>query len=184
MASWTHALTGFDAHRLRHLNRAPGFPPFVDEHRALIAAPRERVWEAVRAYGEALARDRGGPLPLLLGTEPRAGFAVSRREPRRCLDLEGRHRFSRYRLTFELRDGAGGATEVVARTFAEFPGRRGRAYRALVIGSGGHAVAVRGMLRSIGKSSRTTGAFAPVADGRASLPPSGVEDSRDRFKRR
>ena len=61
--------------------------------------------------------------------------------------------FSRYLLVFELADAGDGSTEVSARTFADFPGVRGRVYQTLVIGSHAHVLAVRGMLRSIGQSS-------------------------------
>jgi hypothetical protein len=43
----------------------------------------------------------------------------------------------------------GGGTRVTAQTWAAFPGIRGRLYRAMVIGSGGHRVVVRRMLRNI-----------------------------------
>jgi hypothetical protein len=64
------------------------------------------------------------------------------------LRLEGRHRFSRYALTFRLRE-AGNATTVTAESRAEFPGMAGTAYRALVVGTGGHVVAVRRLLARI-----------------------------------
>ncbi|THV23546.1 hypothetical protein [Glycomyces paridis] len=128
-------------------------PAFVDEHRRVVAAPRGRVWEALHEYGGVLARDRDGLLFRLLGTEPHAGFAVSAAVPGERLVLQGRHRFSRYRLVFALSDAPGG-TEVAARTYADFPGPQGFVYRTLVVGSRGHAVAVRGMLRSIDRASR------------------------------
>jgi hypothetical protein len=40
---------------------------------------------------------------------------------------------------------------VWARTWAEFPGPAGAAYRALVIGSGGHRLVVRRMLRRVAR---------------------------------
>ncbi|WP_197034590.1 hypothetical protein [Glycomyces sp. NRRL B-16210] len=131
-------------------------PRFIDEHRITIGAPRDRVWTALRDYCETtLMKDRGGPLPLLLGTEPRAGFAVSREVRGRRLDLTGRHRFSRYRLVFEIRDSeAQDGTELIARTFADFPGPQGFVYKTLVIRTGGHALTVRRMLQSIGRASR------------------------------
>ncbi len=67
--------------------------------------------------------------------------------------LTGRHRFSRYRLEFELGDLANGETVLSARTYAAFPGIAGQVYRALVIGSRAHVVAVQGILRSIRRSS-------------------------------
>lgn len=129
-------------------------PRFVDEHRITIGAPRERVWAATRDYClHELVKDRGNPLLRLLGTDPRTGFAIAAEAEGKWLELEGRHRFSRYRLHFEL-DGLGeGTTGLAALTYADFPGLRGRVYRALVIGSGGHKIAVRGMLRSIGRAS-------------------------------
>lgn len=129
-------------------------PRFVDEHRITIGAPRDRVWAALRAYcARSLLKDRANPLLGVLGTEPRAGFAVAREADGERLDLAGRHRFARYRLVFELRDAGEGGTEVTARTLADFPGVTGFAYRALVIGSRAHVVAVRGMLRSIDRES-------------------------------
>jgi hypothetical protein len=69
------------------------------------------------------------------------------------LGLSGRHRFSRYLLVFQLADAGDGTTAVSARTFADFPGVHGRVYQTLVIGSRAHVLAVRSMLRSIGRSS-------------------------------
>ena len=136
------------------MSREEGLPRFVDEHRIRIAAPRDRVWGALRRYVDAsLANERDNPLVRLLGTEPRSGFAVSREVPGTQLGLSGCHRFSRYLLVFELADASEGTTEVSARTFADFPGVRGRVYQTLVIGSRAHVLAVRRMLRSIGRSS-------------------------------
>ncbi len=101
-------------------------PRFVDEHRIRIAAPRDRVWGALRRYVDAsLAKERDNPLIRLLGTEPRSGFAVSREVPVTQLGLSGRHRFSRYLLVFELGDAGDEKTAVSARTFADFPGVHG-----------------------------------------------------------
>jgi hypothetical protein len=88
----------------------------------------------------------------VLGTEPRAGFEIAERTPDVRLSLVGRHRFSRYLLAFELADAPGGSTQLRAQTYAAFPGVRGRVYRALVIGSRGHAIATNGMLRSVRRS--------------------------------
>jgi hypothetical protein len=80
--------------------------------------------------------------------ETLAGFHVARVDPPRELALEGRHRFSRYRLSFEI-EPRGRGTRIRAVTHAEFPGVRGRLYRALVVGSGGHRILTRRVLKSI-----------------------------------
>lgn len=124
--------------------------PFVDEHAITSTASPDEVWVALRSYVDALLRSAGrNPLGRVLGTEPRSGFEVVRAvEPER-LDLAGRHRFSRYRLSFTLDAVATGGTLLHATTYAAFPGLRGRAYRALVIGTGAHALVTRRMLRQV-----------------------------------
>ena len=53
-------------------------------------------------------------------------------------------------LTFELTDAAEAATHLRAQTCAVFPGARGQAYRALVIGTRAHtAAATTHILRSV-----------------------------------
>jgi hypothetical protein len=72
------------------------------------------------------------------------GFRVVEAEPGRRLVLGGRHRFSRYTLTFVIEDGF-----LRAQTHAAFPGVLGRLYRAAVIGSGAHRVVTRRLLRQV-----------------------------------
>jgi len=134
--------------------------PLVDEHRIGVRATPGVVWSCL---GRSLPGQTGGGSPVLrlLGTEPsratgdplRAGsaiqgFAVVEAVPGERLVLAGRHRFSIYRLVFELH-GRDGVVELVARSEALFPGVHGRLYRALVIGTGGHRVVVRRWLRAI-----------------------------------
>jgi hypothetical protein len=130
--------------------------PYVDEHRIEIAAPRDLVWTALRRYADSSLR-LAGPMRLLLRAEPPAGFAVAREVPNRHLALAGRHRFSRYLLAFDLADGADGTTVLSARSHAAFPGPHGRAYRALVIGTRGHVVAVKHILRGVRRASLERG---------------------------
>ena len=133
-----------------------GEPAFVDEHHVLVAAPRAVVWRALRRYADSsLLGTHPVPLTRLLGTEPPSGFGVAEEVPNEQLRLAGRHRFSRYQLVFELSDDADATTLLSARTFADFLGLHGRVYRALVIGSGAHVLAVRHMLRSVRSSSAT-----------------------------
>ena len=64
------------------------------------------------------------------------------------LRLEGRHRFSRYALDFELIAVTRG-TRLSATTLAAFPGVPGTLYRTLVIGTRGHVLVVRRLLHSV-----------------------------------
>ena len=126
--------------------------PNVDTHTVEVAAPRTVAWQALQGFAERSLLGSGGVLHRVLGTDPSAGFEVATSEPQDRLELAGRHRFSRYMLAFQLSDGAAGTTRIAAETYAEFPGIHGRAYRALVIGTGLHVVATRQMLRAIQRS--------------------------------
>lgn len=135
--------------------------PYVDEHAIIISASRERTWVALlrvvevsfsvsgatqftRALGCEDAQ-RAGPRPLAEGsTFP--GFHVASAEERKRLVLAGRHRFSSYALIFRIEELGGDRTQLRAETRAEFPGARGRVYRALVIGTDGHILVTRGLL--------------------------------------
>ena len=125
--------------------------PYVDEHAVDVRESRDVLWTAVEEYATGLGFGRHNPIPMVLGTEPRAGFQVAESVPGERLALEGRHRFSRYRLVFELGPLTAGSIKLSAKTYAEFPGLRGRAYRALVIGSHGHAVLTSQMVKSIAR---------------------------------
>jgi hypothetical protein len=135
--------------------------PFIDEHQVLVSAPAPAVW---RALATALGRSRPGgaqALAGLLAAQPRRasgmlfdegaavpGFSVAEAVPGKSVRLTGRHRFSRYALSFTLAAGPAGTT-LSARTHARFPGLHGRLYRALVIGSGAHRVVTTRLLRAI-----------------------------------
>lgn len=141
-----------------HEREADGLP-YLDEHTISIAASREVVWSALQRHVAAslFLGDRS-PLVLLLGTEPRAGFEVSESSRPDRLILAGRHRFSRYRLAFELGRGPGGTTQLRARSYAAFPRVHGRVYRALVIDTRLHVLATNRILRSVRRLS-----MAPAA---------------------
>ena len=138
--------------------------PYIDEHSTIIEADAQIIWSALtrtvedsfagtvqalitRALGCADSAN-GGPRPLAQGsTLP--GFSVSAAIPGDELSLDGRHRFSRYSLRFHIEKLDRDRFRLRAETRAAFPGALGRGYRALVIGSGGHVLVVRGMLANI-----------------------------------
>lgn len=107
--------------------------PYVDTHTSLVAAQPDAVW---RALGEAFERP---------------WFQVVTAIPGKELALAGSHPFSTYALIFHLEEADAGCTRIRAETRAEFPGPAGRLYRLLVIGSRGHALMVRRMLRKAGE---------------------------------
>jgi hypothetical protein len=123
--------------------------PLIDEHGVQVRAPLARTWDAVtKLAGRLTERPAPRSFAALLQLEPAAGFAITSSSAPERIALVGHHRFARYELAFELHP-SGESVEVRARTSAEFPGAAGRLYRMLVIGSGGHSIAVRAMLRRI-----------------------------------
>ena len=122
--------------------------PHIDDHELLIDAPVDVVYAVLREYVDGIGAKEAWVLARLLGTDPPSGFEVVEEVPDRLVRLAGRHRFSRYQLLFELDDVAGG-TVLRARSYGEFPGLHGRAYRAAVIGTRGHVLATRFMLKQI-----------------------------------
>jgi hypothetical protein len=70
--------------------------PYIDEHDISIGVPPDRAWAALEGVVADDLRAWGrSPLTLVLGTEPRAGFAIVRSAAGERLVLRGRHRFSR-----------------------------------------------------------------------------------------
>lgn len=130
--------------------------PFLDTHTVSVALGPEAVWEAVVRYADQLGFGRFHPVPVVLGTVPRSGFAPRVEEPGRRLALEGRHRFSRYRLVLEVEPRTTERTTLLhAHSYAVFPGITGKAYRALVVGTRLHVVATRAVLHSLRRSAGT-----------------------------
>jgi SnoaL-like domain len=134
--------------------------PSVDEHGAEIAADPDQVWEALAAVlprvfatrrstrlakllGDAVTEAQGEPT-VIGSTLP--GFVVSRSIRPSVLALLGQHRFSRYALVFRIDQLGIGRSRLRAETRAEFPGLKGKLYRALVIGTRGHLLVVRRIL--------------------------------------
>jgi hypothetical protein len=140
--------------------------PFVDEHYIQIAATPELVWDSLihvvdgmgagrsaprisRALGCAQTEINGGGAGDVGATLP--GFMVTRAIKPAVLALMGQHRYSRYALIFRILLKPSGLVLLSAQTRAEFPGRTGRAYRSLVIGTRGHVVATTSILRAVRK---------------------------------
>lgn len=125
--------------------------PYVDEHAQALRVGVKPAFDAVAAVARTLAER---PLPRLIarvwGTRPETGFAVAEFVPTERVVLRGSHRFSTYELAF-LVDQTPQGTTVRARTSAVFPRVHGKFYRLVVIGSRGHALAVRMMLRRIAR---------------------------------
>lgn len=138
--------------------------PFVDEHSISIDASAETIWDALletlghgfsstppgRVAVRALecAPDRNSGKPGRIGsTIP--GFIVTRAIPPAVLALMGEHRYSRYALVFRITEREDAPALLSAETRAEFPGGRGTAYRLLVVGSRGHVLATRSLLRAV-----------------------------------
>ena len=138
--------------------------PHVDEHSTTIDSDPGATWGALLRAAEAmvsggpaprLARllgcadvDASGPRPLAVGSAV-PGFHVAVAEPPRELALVGRHRFSDYALILRIDDLGDGRTRLRAETRAEFPGLKGRAYRAMVIGTRGHVLVTRRILGAV-----------------------------------
>ncbi|MFE3290841.1 hypothetical protein [Rhodococcus sp. NPDC059234] len=113
--------------------------PYIDEHARSIDANRDRAWTALL---RVMCKDPNDP------SAPR-GFRLDSADAPARLALSGWHWFSRYALIFELDEEDPSHTRIRAQSWAEFPGLHGRIYRALVIGSGGHQVVVRRLLRQV-----------------------------------
>ncbi|MGC9540999.1 hypothetical protein [Streptomyces sp. UG1] len=106
--------------------------PFIDEHTTTVETNAAAVWRELDA--------------MMHGAR---GFHVAVSAPGHELALVGRHPFSTYALIFHLEEATPGHTRLRAETRARFPGRAGAVYRRLVIGTGGHALVVRHMLRKV-----------------------------------
>lgn len=137
--------------------------PYVDRHTVTVDAGARATWDALLEVERGMGRGRPGrPLSRALGalhTEAGGeagevgstipGFVVARSVAPAVLALLGQHRFSRYALIFRIVEHLDGSTELSAETRAEFPGAKGKAYWALVIGTRGHVLATRGILSAV-----------------------------------
>ncbi|BBY39306.1 hypothetical protein MMAN_34400 [Mycobacterium mantenii] len=114
--------------------------PYIDEHAITIDATRDDTWSALL---RVMCRDPHDPSPVPFG------FVLDEARPPERFALKGRHPFAVYRWVFELDALDSARTRLRAATWADFPGLHGKAYRALVIGTGGHRVVVRRTLKRV-----------------------------------
>jgi hypothetical protein len=137
--------------------------PHVDEHGLLVLAQSGEVWKAlVPVIGGAFSRgpaaraaralgcaqtESSGPPDVIGSTMP--GFMVVRVIEPAALALQGSHRFARYGLIFSLEPTRDERTLLRAETRADFPGLKGSAYRALVVGTRVHVAVVNRILRAV-----------------------------------
>ena len=128
--------------------------PYIDEHAITVDADREKTWSALL---RVMCRDPRDPSTVL------TGFALDEARAPERFALKGRHPIADYRWVFEL-DNAAAGTRVRSATWAAFPGIHGKVYRALVIGTGGHRVAVRRMLKRIAAQALAEGAQTGETD--------------------
>ncbi len=117
--------------------------PYIDEDAITVDAGRADTWSALL---RVMCRDPGDP-----STVP-TGFALDEARAPARFALKGRHPFAVYRWVFELEPLTGTRTRVRSATWAAFPGVHGKIYRTLVIGTGGHRVAVRWTLNRIARA--------------------------------
>jgi hypothetical protein len=149
-------------------SREPPLPdlPRLDEHAVDVAAPPEAVWDAVRrVLGGAFDATPARWAARLVGCAPAAasgwdraavgasvpGFAVVTAQRPHLLVVAGRHRFSRYGIVFRI-EPAGRGARCRAESRAAFPGLLGALYRQAVVGSGGHVLGVRRLLRQVART--------------------------------
>jgi hypothetical protein len=137
--------------------------PRIDEHRISVDVSADKAWPFVIAVFERLTtRPAWRTLAMALRCKPdhatgspdTIGASVPGFRVMRCVAptewrLEGEHLFSLYSLTFRITPLDSDHCRVSAETSAVFPGPHGAAYRALVIGTGGHVIGVRRILRRI-----------------------------------
>jgi hypothetical protein len=127
--------------------------PYIDQHVTTVRADRATTWTALL---RRMCRGPDDPSTVRLPF-----FWLDEEQAEKRLALDGAHFFSVYKLVFELVDDGPQGTRLTALTWADFPGIHGKAYRALVIGTGGHRVAVRRMLRRIAADAEELQSVAP-----------------------
>ena len=138
--------------------------PYIDEHAEQLAGSPDHAWRALlvtlrrapnlpgwlaAAWGLQQSVHTGAPGAEVAVGDALPGFVAAEVDPPYLLTLRGHHRFSDYELRFEFESLEAGGTRLRAKSSADFPGLKGWIYRTLVVGSGGHRVAVRRILARV-----------------------------------
>lgn len=138
--------------------------PYIDTHTVTVAASPEAAFDAVvRTLPRAGARGPASVYARMVGCEDGKPFAIAASRRPAELVLTGRHRFSRYELAFQFAPDGPSRSVVRATTRAAFPGVGGRLYRAAVIGSGGHRLAMRALLADLRRRAERGSRSDPAA---------------------
>lgn len=124
-------------------------PPAVVWDVLLAACPRPhstgllRLWALVWGAEPSASNGLGAQV---IGAE-RPGLTVREVVPATTWAAAGRHRFAVYQVVFRIAPADTGGSRLTVETYATFPGAAGRAYRAVVVRAGPHAIAMRATLR-------------------------------------
>lgn len=156
-------VTDEPAHKPRPIDVPLEQLPPVDEHYIEVEAPAEATYAALfptleSALGSKFAHsycervgaaetETHGDLHHPGGTLP--GFTVIRAIAPVMLALSGEHKYAKYAVVFRIDLLPGQRSRVRLETRAQFAPRRGRLYKAAVLGTRGHVLIVNRMLRSI-----------------------------------
>lgn len=130
-----------------------GAPPAVVWEALLAAVPGTQSAALLRLWAVVWGADpaeSNGLAPHVIGAE-RPGFVVREVVPAATWAAAGTHRFASYQVVCRLAPSAPGGTRLTLETYARFPGRAGRCYRALVILTGAHALVMRCILWSLSR---------------------------------
>lgn len=144
---------------------------YIDEHAISIDASAVETWSALL---RAMCRDPQDPSSVP------TGFVLDEARPQKRFALKGRHPFAVYRWVFELDAEGPQRTRVRSQTWANFPGLHGKIYRALVIGTGGHRVAVRWTLKRIAAQAQTAPDYVDVFE--APILPGDMRTAEQAFR--
>ncbi len=152
--------------------------PPIDEHWIDVDASAEESWEALfptlrSAFGGRFAQHFGervgvtqteatGDLHHPGGALP--GFTVTRAIEPVLLALVGEHNYAKYAIVLKIDLLPRQRSRVRIETRASFEGARGALYKAGVIGTRGHVIVVRRMLRAIKRRAEQAAAAAAKAD--------------------